>query len=87
MLQKKYLMKKNYNPHMTVEIKWKDDRGEFHTMNCAMSKGKLLIPLGAGLKWLFNQHSELSISVYQDNNKIATPDISNIRMLKLREAG
>ena len=82
----KYLMKKNYNPDLTVQIGWKDDAGEIHTMNCKMSKGKLLLPVGAGLKWLFNQHSYISISVFQNGVQIPVPEISDIRLLKLREA-
>lgn len=81
----KYLMKKNYNPNMIVQIRWQDDYGETHTMNCNMSKGKLLIPLGAGSKWLFNQHSNISIHVYQDGNEVICPAMTNIRMLKIRE--
>lgn len=81
----KFLMKKNYNPNMTVQIRWQDDNKETHTINCKMSKGKLLIPLGAGAKWLFNQHNNISIYVYQSGNEITIPTISEIRMLKLQE--
>lgn len=81
----KYFMKKNYNPNMTVQIRWQDDNSEIHTMNCKMSKGKLLIPLGAGSKWLFNEHNNISVYVYQDGNEILCPDIENIRMLKIQE--
>ena len=81
----KYLMKKNYNPDMTVHIGWQDENGEFHSMIGKMSKGKLLFPVGAGSKWLFNQHSYISIQVYQDDQEIPTPEISNIRFLKIRE--
>ena len=82
----KYLMKKNYNPNMSVCIEWEDDNKETHTMRCLMNKGKLLIPLGAGLKWIYNQHNYIKISVYQGENEIMVPSIQNIRMLKLREA-
>lgn len=82
----KYLMKKNYNPEMIVQIGWKDHNGEIHTMKCKMSKGKLLIPLGAGAKWLFNQHSYISISVFQNENQVTVPELLDVRMLKLREA-
>ena len=79
-------MKKNYNPEMIVQIGWKDHNGEIHTMKCKMSKGKLLIPLGAGAKWLFNQHSYISISVFQNENQVTVPDLLDVRILKLREA-
>ena len=81
----KYLMKKNYNPEMTVQIWWQDESGENHIMTCKMSRGKLLIPMGTGCKWLFNKHNSVSIHVYQDDTEIAVPQISNIRFLKLQE--
>ena len=81
----KHLMKKNFNPNMTVQVRWQDDNGEMHYLNCNMSKGKLLIPLGAGAKWLFNEHDKISIYVYQDEREIPIPSISQIHLLKLRE--
>ena len=81
-----HLMKKNYNPGMTLQLRWSDDNGEIHTMNCNMGKGKLLIPVGGGWKWLLNQHEYVSISVYQDGQEIEAPEIINARFLKLREA-
>ena len=70
---------------MTVRISWMDENAETHTMTCSMSEGKLLIPLGAGLKWLYNEHEFLNIQVLQDGNTINVPDINNIQFLKLRE--
>ena len=81
----KNLMKKKYNDGMVVQLRWHDDNGELHLMNCAMSEGKLLIPIGAGLKWLFNQHNFISVYTYQNGDEIVTPEISNIRFLKVRE--
>ena len=78
-------MKKKYNDGMVVQLRWHDDSGELHLMNCAMSEGKLLIPIGAGLKWLFNQHNFISVYTYQNGDEIVTPEISNIRFLKVRE--
>lgn len=81
----KFWLKKEYNPNMTVRISWMDENAETHTMTCSMSEGKLLIPLGAGLKWLYNEHEFLNIQVLQDGNTINVPDINNIQFLKLRE--
>lgn len=80
-----YFMKKNYNPDMVVQIRWYDDNGEGHAMNCQMCKGKLLIPLGVGAKWLFNHHQSISIYVYKDGMEISVPTVSSLRMLKVRE--
>ena len=79
------LMRKNYNPGMAVQVWWKDNNGEDHAMTCNMSQGKLLLPLGAGAKWLFNNHSAISIRTFQDDIEIQTPEISKIRLLKIQE--
>ena len=79
------LMKKDYNSGMSVRISWKDENNESHLIMCNMSKGKLLIPVGAGAKWLFNKHSDISIHVFQDDVEVATPNINEIKFLKLRE--
>ncbi|MDE7313229.1 MAG: hypothetical protein K2N87_16680 [Eubacterium sp.] len=83
----KNLMKKNYNPGMMVCVSWLDVNGEGHAMYCAMSQGKLMIPLGAGVKWLLHPHTQIQISVMQDGQEISVPQISDIQFLKLREAG
>lgn len=83
----KHLMKKNYNPGMLVCISWLDGNGEGHALYCAMSQGKLMIPLGAGVKWLLHPHTQIQVSVMQDGQEISLPQIKEIQFLKLREAG
>lgn len=83
----KLLMKKNYNPGMQVTVQWSDENEERHMMNCAVNQGKLLIPLGAGAKWLLNKHAYLYIAVTQDGQQITMPKVSNIGFFKIREAG
>lgn len=83
----KYLMKKNYNPGMQVVASWSDENGEAHTMGCAMSQGKLLIPLGAGAKWLLHGHAYLHVAAVQDGQEIPLPEAVDIQFFKLREAG
>ena len=82
----KLLLKKDYNTGMVVEIRWEDDEMKTHTMHCNMSRGKLLIPLGSGLKWLLHSHRAIDILVYQDDEIIEMPDIGAVELLKLREA-
>lgn len=82
----KYFMKKSYHPGMQVVVSWRDDQGKEHSMNCDMCRGKLLIPLGSGLKWLLNRHSGLSVSVLQNFEEISVPELREARLLKLREA-
>lgn len=79
------LMRKNYNPGMAVQVLWQDNNGEDHAMICNMSQGKLLLPLGAGAKWLFNNHNSISIRTFQDDIEIQIPEISKVRFLKIQE--
>lgn len=81
----KGLMKKDYNRDIVVVISWEDESGAIHNMNCRMERGKLLIPQGAGRGWLLNKHKNLTISVMQGEETIAVPEITEIKMLKLRE--
>lgn len=81
------LMKKNYNPGVDVIVRWQDDYGEVHSMRCALSKGKLLIPLGSGSKWLLHEHKSITISAEMNGEEIVLPDLLKIQLLKLREAG
>ncbi|MCF0187190.1 MAG: hypothetical protein HUJ98_11955, partial [Bacteroidaceae bacterium] len=81
----KSLLKKEFNPGMTVVLSWKDEEGQTHSMSCNMDQGKLLIPLGGGRGWLCNGHSEVTVQVFKDEELIDTPAISDFRMLKLRE--
>ena len=79
------LMKKNYNPDKIVTVAWTDDSGQEHRMACGMDEGKLLIPVGAGRGWLLNSHSDISISVQEDETIAEVPEINRIRLLKVRE--
>ncbi len=83
----KYMMKKIYNPGTVVKVEWTDNDGNTHSMESNMGKGKLLIPLGAGSRWLLDDHNEIRVSVRKDGNEDIVPEISECRLLKLREAG
>lgn len=81
--------KKIYNPDIRVKIAYNvagDDR-EF-AITAAFSKGKLLIPLGAGSRWLLNTHSKFKISVYDNKgNPITSKILRKVELLHLRELG
>ncbi|MGN0018728.1 MAG: hypothetical protein ACI37S_06785 [Candidatus Gastranaerophilaceae bacterium] len=81
----KYFLKKVYNPDMKIKLEWKDNESKLHYMYANMGQGKLLIPLGAGNKWILNNHSQLKISVLKDEKQIAVPEVKKIEFLKLRE--
>jgi hypothetical protein len=79
------LFKKDYNRGMNVIFKWMDDMGIEHSMGCSMDAGKLLLPLGGGRGWLLNNHSDLRITVMQEDQITAVPEIADLRLLKVRE--
>ena len=79
------LMKKIYNDDMTVTVTWTSDTSEEFSMTCNMDEGKLLLPLGAARGWLLNNHSYVTITVKQNDEVIAMPNIADIKMLKARE--
>lgn len=82
----KYLMKKDYNRGYTVAVYWNGEDGNTYSMNCDLSHGKLLIPLGSGRCWLLNDHTELSIALLNENGEtVRVPEIADIEFLKLRE--
>ena len=81
----KALFKKDYNRGMNVIFKWMDDMGIEHSMGCSMDAGKLLLPLGGGRGWLLNNHSDLRITVMQEDQITAVPEIADLRLLKVRE--
>lgn len=82
----KYLMKKDYNRNLTVVINWMGEDGNTYGMNCAMSHGKLLLPLGGCRCWLLNNHSGLRVTVLNEHGEsVAVPHINTIEFLKLRE--
>ncbi len=81
----KYFMKKNYNHDIQVKFEWLDDDLQEHFMFADMGKGKLLIPLGAGNRWLLDKHSVINIKLIQNKQEINIPNIKNVEFLKLRE--
>lgn len=81
----KYLMKKDYNPDDYVCITWFDDNGDSHGIRCRIEKGKLLVPLGCGVKYLLNEHDQLVITADHNGERVGVPSIKQIQLLKLQE--
>jgi hypothetical protein len=85
----------NYNPDKLVKIIYSDDKGAAHSTICFLQKGKLLIPLGSGSRWLLHKHSYIDIKLValQKNGEIKSINskndikIKNIRFLKLKGVG
>ena len=74
-----------YNPGKIVVVSWSDEDGGVYSMRCAMGKGKLLIPLGSGVRWLLQDHDSLTVTVEQDGVQTEVPEIGEVRLLKLKE--
>ena len=84
-LLEQFLLQKRYNKGMQLYIEWSDDYGKSHRVYAEMNDGKLLIPLGAGAKWLLHNHEGVDIGVVKDGAPIEIPEITEIRFLKLKE--
>lgn len=80
-------MRKNYYPGVKVVLTYTDDAGESHIAKASLHKGKLLIPLGACDGWLLDHHSSIELHMEQDSVVVDMPEIVDVRLLKLREAG
>lgn len=54
------------NPDCTAVISWKGEAGDTadNFISCKMEDGKLLIPLGANVNWLLNDHDAFHVVVY-----------------------
>jgi hypothetical protein len=79
------LMKHEYNSGKYVMVEWQDDKGEWRSMKALAENGKLLIPIGAGVGWLNNYHSDILFSVYEDEIKLPIPEINELGVYRLRD--
>lgn len=77
--------KERYNPGKFIVVNWTDEDGNGYCMRCEIGRGKLLIPLGVGEKWLLHDHDSITVSVEQDGIQTEMPEIGDVRFLKLRE--
>ena len=76
-----------YNPDTNVELCYTDDAGKTHTAEANLSKGKLLIPLGACKGWLLDHHSSITVQGVTENGAVELPTIQTAKLLKIREVG
>lgn len=77
--------KTRYNVGKNVVIGWTEETGDGYDFRCALGNGKLLIPLGAGVRWLRHDHDGLKITLEFNEEQIVVPQIRSARLLKLRE--
>lgn len=79
------LMKHEYNEGMCVVVEWQAQDGNVYNLRSKMENGQLLIPIGAGVKWLSNNHSYIRIWCEKEGQKIGMPAIEDIRYYSVRE--
>lgn len=81
----KYLFEKREHFHEYIIVSWYDEAQNQYSMTCSMENGKLLIPLGAGKKWLLHGHDKIEISAYHNEELMKLPIPKTIQWLKLKE--
>jgi len=79
------LMKHNYNSSKVVMLEWQGNDGVTYSLGSSVQHGKLLIPLGGGIKWLNNYHANLRIYCLDDYEKIQMPQINEMQFYSLRD--
>ena len=79
------LMKHNYNPELALELEWEANDGKMYTLGSSIQNGKLLIPVGSGIKWLNNYHANLNIWCMKGGEKVDLPEIKKIEFYSLRD--
>lgn len=79
-LLSKYLMRKHYNYGSFVKVYWYDNNLNEHSLFCDLGKGRLLIPMGAGLQWLLNSHDNIKLEIIsEDNFEIKIADVKFLK--------
>lgn len=78
------LVKRRYNFGKKVFVSFYGEDGKEHNVNCHLGQGELLIPLGVGYRYLLENHDTLRITLTENGEQIPLPEISEMRILKLR---
>lgn len=79
------LMKHDYNAGTRVAVEWTDDTGTTDMQYAAVENGKLLMPVGAGNRWLNNTHGYVSMWLEKDGARIGLPAVDSIKLYKARD--
>jgi len=79
------LSKHEYNESQTVIVQWESNDGSVNQISSKVENGKLLVPIGAGVKWLSNDHSHLRIWCEDNGQIIGMPEIKNIEFYGVRD--
>ncbi len=84
-LLKHLFLKNKPNPDTVLTAAYYDDEGQRHTVHCWFGHGKLLVNLGAGMKYLLNNHRTIELSVSKNGETLPLPSIQSLQFLKCRQ--
>lgn len=79
-----FLTRHKYNDGLKLVAEWNDNSGGTFTMYADIENGKVLLPIGAGNRWLCNNHSNVIIWFEQDGNIIDAPKINGVNFYSVR---
>ena len=63
---------------------WVDESGKPYAMTMDLSKGELLVPLGAGEGWLLQRHKDIRFEILDDDGNALPFMMAGLQFLKLR---
>lgn len=78
------LMKHDFNSGMNLIVEYQADDGNMYQFNSMLENGKLLVPIGGGMKWLCNSHAYITLRTLRDGQVVAMPNVSKLEFYSLR---
>ena len=80
----KLFLKAKPNPDVQVYVHFYDENNQRHVVRSNFCKGRLLINLGVGSKWLLEEHSRLEILMQKGGETVKMPAVKEAQFLKCR---
>ena len=80
----KLLLAKKYSLGKHLRVMWVDESGKPYAMTMDLSKGELLVPLGAGEGWLLQRHKDIRFEILDDDGNALPFTMAGLQFLKLR---
>ena len=77
-------MKHDFNSGMNLIVEYQADDGNMYQFNSMLENGKLLVPIGGGMKWLCNSHAYITLRTLRDGQVVAMPNVSKLEFYSLR---
>lgn len=80
----KLLLAKKYSLGKHLRVMWVDESDKPYAMTMDLSKGELLVPLGAGEGWLLQRHKDIRFEILDDDGNALPFTMAGLQFLKLR---